>query len=460
MKFSKRTSITLIFLGVLPVILQACVSTFSQFKSKLSAAKFGEVICIANGEHNDWIMIVKKDGITIMGEEGGKVVMKGRSQIKIYGSQVKVANLTFTAPLNVEGNRRDFPPPIVFDRRAKDSEVFDCVVQNHCANRWARVRGDRTQIHHCLFKDKPAPVIGIPSEIIYVGDKEMHGISIHHNRLENYDPDAKVMKHKHDGAEGIYVKVSRNQGRETKDFATSVHHNYFHKIDAEQETIGIKSSGNEVYENAIEECFGGISLRHGKRNIVTRNYIQMRQTGDRDNHGITAHDSDHQIVNNWVMEAGRKAGIQVTGGNGPTDCNACHVRAKNIQIKSNVLVNSALVIGRKYPDNPKTADDYYRPPENIRVADLNSSCSYPFAMIGGTEVCKSKSFLGNPTTFTGVNEFNGPQLINCGDLTNMQQLFSSKRIIWKNGAKDLGDYGKQKIKQIKCGAGPSWYKGC
>ena len=54
------------------------------------------------------------------------------------------------------------------------------------------------------------------------------------------------MKHKHDGAEGIFVKVSRNQGRETKDFATSVHHNYFHKIDAEQETIGIKSSGNEV----------------------------------------------------------------------------------------------------------------------------------------------------------------------------------------------------------------------
>ena len=185
MKFTKRTSIILMFLGVLPAILQACVSQFSQFKSKLSAAEFGDVICIANGEHKGWMMIVKKDGISIVGEEGGKVIMKGRSQIKIYGSQVKVANLTFTAPLNVDGNRRDFPPPIVFDRRAKESEVFDCVVQNHCANRWARVRGKRTQIHHCLFKDKPAPVKGIPSEIIYVGDKEMYGISIHHNRFVN-----------------------------------------------------------------------------------------------------------------------------------------------------------------------------------------------------------------------------------------------------------------------------------
>ena len=62
----------------------------------------------------------------------------------------------------------------------------------------------------------------------------------------NFDPDAKIMKHKHDGAEAIYVKVSKNQGRETTDFNNKIHHNYLHKMDAEQETIGIKASGNEV----------------------------------------------------------------------------------------------------------------------------------------------------------------------------------------------------------------------
>lgn len=149
----------------------------------------------------------------------------------------------------------------------------------------------------------------------------------------------------------------------------------------------------KVYKNAIEECFGGISLRHGQRNTVQSNYLRLRSIYDRDNYGISVHDSDHIVRDNWVIDAGENNGIRMSGSDGPDDCSACHVRAKNVKVMGNTLVNSALRIGRKFPKGN------YKPPENIQIENMKASNIHDFAMIGGEELYNSDSFQGNHYIF-------------------------------------------------------------
>eukprot|EP00112_Aurelia_sp_Birch-Aquarium-sp1_P019118 Seg467.1 transcript_id=Seg467.1/GoldUCD/mRNA.D3Y31 product="hypothetical protein" protein_id=Seg467.1/GoldUCD/D3Y31 len=139
----------------------------------------------------------------------------------------------------------------------------------------------------------------------------------------------------------------------------------------------------------------------------------------------------------------------MSGSDGPDDCSACHVRAKNVKVMGNTLVNSALRIGRKFPKGN------YKPPENIQIENMKASNIHDFAMIGGEELYNSDSFQGNPTTFLGKNQFTGPKLVPDDAMKNIQPILL-KTIIWRMKPDALGDHGTKRIKLIKCNAGTSW----
>ena len=243
-------------------VASKCISNRNELDDAIAKASAGDAVCIANGDYRDWMIDLKKNSIALFGESGGGVTLMGRSQIKISGSRIRVKDFVFTAPIE-EGNSRYYPSPIEFGFNAKFSSVYDCIIRNHSANIWVKVRGNNNEVYNCLFQNKPAPELTKTgkevalSNIVSVSDSKMYKNKIHHNKFMNYDQDAKIAKHKHGSAEAVYVKIARNAGRDEKDLACSVYKNYFFKIDSEEETIGIKSSGNEVYENAIEFCFGG-----------------------------------------------------------------------------------------------------------------------------------------------------------------------------------------------------------
>ena len=250
-------------IGIASTSRQKCLSDLKTVNDAVQNAEDGDHICVKNGVYRDWMIEVKKDNIELRGEAGGKVILKGRSQIKIRGNRVTVKNFVFTAPME-EGNSRLLPPPIEFWYSAKFSAVIDCAVSNHSANTWVKVRGNNNQVYQCLFENKTAPELTKEgkevalSNIVSVSDSGMFNNGVHHNKFSRYDPDAKIAKHKHGSAEAVYVKIARSRGRDKRDLGCSVHHNYFYKIDSEEETIGIKSSGNFVYQNAIEYCYGGM----------------------------------------------------------------------------------------------------------------------------------------------------------------------------------------------------------
>ena len=126
---------------------------------------------------------------------------------------------------------------------------------------------------------------------------------------------------------------------------------------------------------------------------MQNNYLWLRNINDRDNFGIGVHDSDHIVQGNWVIDAGEKNGIRMSGSDGPDDCSACHVRAKNVTVIGNTLINSALRIGRKFPKGN------YKPPEDIQIENMKASNIHDFAMIGGEELDNSDSFQGNHSCF-------------------------------------------------------------
>ena len=435
------------------------MDTEGDLNRALSSATAGDTVCLADGIYNNLEIQLVKDRVRLQGESGGNVILKGNSSVVINGVGIKVSNLKFTAPLGSSGIR-DRPSPIQFGFKAKYCKVFDCMIDNHTAHNWVRVRGRNNAISHCTFKNKPAPQLDasgrevFKSKIIYASDNNLENIRISHNKFLNYDPDAAVARHKHNGAEAVFVKIHRTSGRETKRLNCKIHNNYFYKIDGEEETIGIKSSGNKIYENAIEYCYGGISLRHGRNNTVRDNFILARPTNSRRNYGINAHDANHVIKNNWVMDVGQFHGIKVVGGNGPLDCNSCHVRAMNVLIRNNTLINSVLWLGKKFPTGT------YSEPENIRIDTITSSLfnneSYP--MINGHDLSTPAKFTGSPYSFTGSNRFYGPNLADKSTLKNLEPLLTPSilKILWEKTYRNLGTYGTDMIKKIKCKAGASW----
>ena len=239
-----------------------CSSDRKEVNEAINKAVSGDIICIENGVYENWMINLKVDGMILTGETGNRVFLKGHSQVKISGKRIIVKNLVFTAPIS-EGNSRNIPSPIEFAYKAEFNLVSDCMIHHHAANVWVKVRGNNNDVSHCTFKDKPAPALTETgkeialSNIVSVSDSNMHSNAVHHNKFVNYDPDAKIAKHKHGSAEAVYVKIARSAGRDVRNLGCSVYKNYFYKIDSEEETIGIKSSGNKVYENAIEFCFGG-----------------------------------------------------------------------------------------------------------------------------------------------------------------------------------------------------------
>ena len=254
--------ITFISLTLGTVLALKCTTDKEKLNAAILNASSGHTICIGNGVCENLMITLKKDGVTLTGEAGGRVILKGHSQVKILGKRITVKNIVFTAPIT---NSRNSPSPIEFGYNAEFSSVSDCMVHNHGANIWVKVRGNNNEVSHCTFKEKPAPVLTDTgkevalSNIVSVSDSKMYKNKVHHNKFIEYDPDAKIAEHKHGSAEAVYVKIAKNSGRDVKNLGCSVYKNYFYKIDSEEETIGIKSSGNEVYENAIEFCYGGMN---------------------------------------------------------------------------------------------------------------------------------------------------------------------------------------------------------
>ena len=111
-------------------------------------------MCLGNGEYIDLKIYLKKDGVSLKGQEGVKI-LKGSSVLKISAARVQVTHLMFIAPLSLTADRNR-PSPIEFGYDATHCTVSDCVIDDHSANTWVKRRGKHNVVKQCSFKNKPA----------------------------------------------------------------------------------------------------------------------------------------------------------------------------------------------------------------------------------------------------------------------------------------------------------------
>ena len=180
------------------------------------------------------------------------------------------------------------------------------------------------------------------------------------------------------------------------------------------------------------------------------NYIKGRPDDNKLDYGINVHDENHVVQSNWIIDVGQYHGIKVVGGNGPIDCNSCHVRAKNVKILGNTLINSALHLGKRYHDGK------YMSPVGIEIGNVSATCDKSYAMITGYGLTEPSALRGKPYRFVGVNRFNGKKLAYGAVLKKLKPYIERNVIKWSTSPKNLGDYGELMIRRIECEAGPSW----
>ncbi len=279
----------------------------------------GDVVLLRDGTWNDAELVLRGTGtdakpITFRAQTPGKVILTGKSSVRIGGSYVVVSGLCLrggsgaTDGIAVQGTHC----------RLTESAVIDATYKFY-----VHLFGADNRLDHCYLagKTSDSPTLQIEAE----GTPNHHRVD--HNHFGPRPPLGR------NGGETMRVGYS---GQSMNDSQTVVENNLFDQCDGELEIISNKSCGNIYRGNTFRDCAGMFTLRHGNRCRVEGNYFfggHKRGAG-----GIRVIGEDHVIVNNY-MEGLTQGAFWVTSGIPDSPLNG-YFRAKNCLIAFNTVVDS------------------------------------------------------------------------------------------------------------------------
>jgi poly(beta-D-mannuronate) lyase len=246
------------------------VKNIEELKKANEQAEPGDIIILQNGT---WFNVAisldckgtKEQPITFKAETEEKVLISGKSQLKLGGEFIIVDGLYF---LNgYAGNDAVIEYRINKNTLANNCRVTNCVVNDFNnpkrmdENNWVLFFGKNNQLDHCSFINKKN--MGVLLAVILDDDRSRENFhSIDHNYFGLRLPLAS------NGGEIIRVGVSQHCQFNSN---TEISNNFFERCDGETEVISIKSCKNIVRGNVFKECQGSVVLRHGDNNEVLDN---------------------------------------------------------------------------------------------------------------------------------------------------------------------------------------------
>ena len=322
--------------------------------------KAGDVVILANGEWRDFEISFSGEGqpdqpITLKSEEAGKVIITGRSNLRIGGSHMIVSGLVFRGGYSPTGE-------VISFRRSKtdlatDSRVTETVIDHFNqpdrfqSDYWVALYGKRNRFDHNHLVGKSNQGVTLAVRLDSEGSRE-NGHRIDH---VYFGPRPSLGSN---GGETLRVGTSSYSMYNSN---TIIEDNVFDRCDGEVEIVSIKSGGNIVRRNLVLESRGSIVLRHGNGNTVERNIIM----GNGKDHtgGIRVINRDQTVRDNY-MEGVEGTGFAsaLTVMNGVPDSPVYrYVQVNNAQIDNNSIINSARVSFAAGADAERSA-----PPVNSR----------------------------------------------------------------------------------------------
>lgn len=230
----------------------------------------GDIVILQNGNwENISIKLnckgTKENPIIFKAKTAGKVVITGKSSLKIGGDYIIVDGLYFT-------NGYSGGEPVITFRSSKDQlgnncRVTNCVINDFNNpkrmddNNWVTFYGKNNRLDHCSFKDKKN--MGVLLAVILDDEKSREN---YHSIDHNYFGRRPVLGS--NGGEIIRVGVSQHCQFNSN---TKISNNFFEYCDGETEIVSIKSCSNIIQDNIFKESQGSLVLRHGDNNIVLGN---------------------------------------------------------------------------------------------------------------------------------------------------------------------------------------------
>ncbi len=248
------------------------VKNLDELNAANKKAQPGDIIILQNGEWKDATIRLnchgtKEKPVVFKAQTAGKVMITGKSQLRLGGNFIVIDGLYFT-------NGYAGKDPVINFRIDKDQLANNCRVTNTVINDfnnpkrmdenyWVAFYGKNNRLDHCSFKDKKN--IGVLLAVILDDERNRENFhSIDHNYFGRRPALAS------NGGEIIRVGVSQHCQFNSN---TQISNNFFEYCDGETEIVSIKSGSNTVKENVFKECQGSVVLRHGDNNLVTGNYF-------------------------------------------------------------------------------------------------------------------------------------------------------------------------------------------
>lgn len=268
-----------------------------------SQSKAGTVVAIKNGTYENFQVYVNAYGaagrpLVIRAETPGGVTFTGNSFICINSAYVHLIGFKFANLSN------SFPEGRV-EHVCLNTGAHHCVV-SQCKFDYSsysgtssvnvtdvRIYGIQNRVEFCSFLDKKD--MG-PQLAVQPNDNKPD--NMRDSIVCCYFTRPTVIDNAANGQESILLGLSR---RSQLDQYCYVARNYFYKSDGERsETISVKGCRNIVEENFFKDCYGNLSVRHGKFNQVRRNFLVREDNSLAQANGICFLDEGNVIENNYL----------------------------------------------------------------------------------------------------------------------------------------------------------------
>ncbi len=277
------------------------VGTPEAYGVAVRASVAGDTVILANGVWRDFEILFTGEGaaakpITLRAQTPGKVVLSGKSNLRLAGRHLIVSGLTF------KDGYSPSPEVIAFRKDSKtlafDSRVTETVIdgfnkpERAASDYWIGLYGQNNRVDHSHLQGKLNN--GVTLAVVLNGAESQQN---HHRIDHNYFGPRPPLGS--NGGETIRVGTSEFS---LTNSLTVVEDNYFEGCSGEVEIISNKSGGNIYRRNVFVRSQGALVLRHGNGNLVEDNVFLgggVPHTG-----GVRVINADQTVRNNYFQGLG------------------------------------------------------------------------------------------------------------------------------------------------------------
>ena len=274
------------------------VHSQAEYEAAVQAAKPGTTIALADGTWSDFRIVLKGRGradapVRLTAQTPGKVILNGRSDLRMSGEYLEVSNLVFRGGWSPSGEVVSFRTS--GSERATHSRVTGVVIDHYNqpdrsqSDHWVAMYGKHNRFDHNQLVGKT----NRGTTMVVIRD-EKQGLDNQHRIDHNwFGPRPSLGSN---GGETLRIGTSSDSLSASN---SVVEDNWFEGCDGEVEIVSNKSGGNTYRRNVFYHSRGAMVLRHGDGNVVDSNIFIG---GDKPHTGGVRIINGHQTVRNNYME--------------------------------------------------------------------------------------------------------------------------------------------------------------